>query len=373
MKRLYFLAAGLLFFLSMFAQSPQKLSYQAIIRNSAGKLVQNTTVGLRISILQGSVSGTEVYSETHTPLTNINGLITVEIGSGITPGNLSSIDWANGPYFLKSETDPSGGSNYSITGTTQLLSVPYALYSEKAANGFSGDYNDLINKPVIDGSETKVSSGYGIAISGNGTIAAPYVFSAAVNKIVITSSGSWSVPDNISKIKVELWGASGGGGGANLNQYSYYYVNGGDGGSGGFMATELNVTPNQQFQITIGAAGTAGVNSYYGYGDTDGGNGGDSWFDYLKAAGGKGGKRGSYSSVTVNGLQGTDNVGPLTAYADPSNSAILNVFQGLERSYIADRILTSNPGKGGSVINSYSSTFTTPKPGEAGCAIITLW
>jgi hypothetical protein len=85
---------------------------------------------MRISILQTSPSGTAVYVETQTPTTNTNGLVSIEIGGGtILSGNFSTIDWANGPYFIKTETDPTGGTSYTIAGTSELLSVPYALYS----------------------------------------------------------------------------------------------------------------------------------------------------------------------------------------------------------------------------------------------------
>ncbi len=112
----------------MFAQAPQKMSYQAVIRNSANNLVTNAPVKMRISILQGSASGTTVYSELHNPTTNANGLVSIEIGSGTSPvGTIGSINWGNGTYFLKTETDPTNATNYSIVGTSQLLSVPYAL------------------------------------------------------------------------------------------------------------------------------------------------------------------------------------------------------------------------------------------------------
>ncbi|MBP5412658.1 MAG: fibrobacter succinogenes major paralogous domain-containing protein [Bacteroidales bacterium] len=88
--------------------------------------------------------------ETHTTVTNANGLMTLQIGGGtVMNGDFASIDWANGPYFLKTETDPTGGTNYTIEGTQQMLSVPYALYAGHAANGFSGDYNDLTNVPPM--------------------------------------------------------------------------------------------------------------------------------------------------------------------------------------------------------------------------------
>jgi hypothetical protein len=381
MKKLFFLIAAIVAATCLVAQSPQKLSYQAVIRDASGKLVQGSTIGVRLTILQGSTTGTAVYTETHAALTNANGLIALEIGGGTTSGNFSAIDWAGGPYFLKTETDPAGGTNYTITGVSQLLSVPYALYSETAGNGFSGDYNDLTNKPVTDGSETKVQAGTNVTVTGNGTIPTPYIISSnnngypVNNKIVLTSSQTWSVPSNVSKIKVELWGASGGGGGAGTYSYSYNLTNGGDGGSGGYAEQEFSVVPSQQFTVVIGAAGSAGTNATYyypyWYGDTDGGNGGDSWFGTMKGAGGTGGKRGSYAGTVQNGQAGTANIGAITGYADDPNDNILDVFQGLPRSYIADRTLTSRPGKGGIFISGYS--LAAPKSGEGGCAVITFW
>ena len=143
---------------TLFAQAPEKFSYQAVVRNANNSLVSNAQVGVRVNILQGGVSGTLVYMETHSAVTNANGLITLQIGGGtVQQGVFAGIDWADGPYFLKTETDPNGGSDYSVTSTQQLLSVPYALYSKEAGNGFSGDYNDLTNTPVIPTVPTDVS------------------------------------------------------------------------------------------------------------------------------------------------------------------------------------------------------------------------
>ena len=124
---------------SIFAQAPQKMSYQAVIRNTSGALVSSASVGMKISILQGTATGTAVYTETQNASTNVNGLVSLEIGSGtVVLGTFASINWATGPYFIKTETDPAGGTNYSITGTSQLMSVPYALFSASGTPGPAG-------------------------------------------------------------------------------------------------------------------------------------------------------------------------------------------------------------------------------------------
>ena len=121
------------------AQAPNKMSYQAVIRDNSNALVTNQIVGMQISILQGAAGGTAVYAETQTPTSNANGLVSIEIGGGtVVSGNFSTIDWANGPYFIKTETDPAGGTNYTITGTSQLLSVPYAMYAANSGSSIPG-------------------------------------------------------------------------------------------------------------------------------------------------------------------------------------------------------------------------------------------
>ena len=139
MKKPLTLIAAVLISVQLFAQAPQKMSYQAVIRNAQNELVVNKPVKMRISILQGSAQGTSVYSELHNATTNANGLVSIEIGGGTSQqGTFSSINWGNGTYFLKTETDPAGGDNYSITGTSQLLSVPYALYAGTAGRVTNG-------------------------------------------------------------------------------------------------------------------------------------------------------------------------------------------------------------------------------------------
>lgn len=232
MKKVFTFLAAVLLTAPVWAQSPEKMSYQAVIRNSSEALVTNTTVGMQISILQGSATGTAVYVETQTPTTNANGLVSIEIGAGtVVSGTFASIDWANGPYFIKTETDPTGGTTYTITGTSQLLSVPYALHAKTAesitggitetdpifiaspANGITtSDITNWNNKldtevdgsvtneiqilsisndtiylsnggfvklPAVDGSETKVTAGSNVTITGSGTTASPYVINAS--------------------------------------------------------------------------------------------------------------------------------------------------------------------------------------------------
>lgn len=100
MKKLFTLVVSLAFSALVFAQSPQKMSYQAVVRNSADELVTGSNVGMQITILQGSAAGIAVYIETHTPMTNANGLVSLEIGGGtVVSGSFTAIDWANGPYF----------------------------------------------------------------------------------------------------------------------------------------------------------------------------------------------------------------------------------------------------------------------------------
>ncbi|MBP9792607.1 MAG: hypothetical protein KBC56_01250 [Flavobacterium sp.] len=152
-KRIINILMMSLFATTMLAQAPQKMSYQAVVRNAGNTLIANATVGMRISVLQGTANGTAVYVETQAPTTNANGLVTLEIGAGtVVSGTFAFISWGTNNYYIKTETDPTGGTNYTISGTTQLLSVPYALYAGNAgassqwgANGTDIYSNNLGN------------------------------------------------------------------------------------------------------------------------------------------------------------------------------------------------------------------------------------
>ena len=134
------------------------MSYQAVVRDAANGLIANQTVGMQISVLQGSDTGTAVYVETQTPTTNANGLASLEIGAGtIVAGTFASIDWSTGTYYIKTETDLAGGTSYTISGASQLLSVPYALYAG-GSNGNLGNGAAAGNTPYWNGTNWVTNS-----------------------------------------------------------------------------------------------------------------------------------------------------------------------------------------------------------------------
>ena len=177
-RQLAFLSKGLLFSIIFFfffiqtstAQAPDQFSYQGVVRDLSNNLITNTTLGVQITILQGSASGSNLFRETHTPVTNDAGLFSIEIGTGTNVnGSLSAINWEMGPFFIEQAIDPMGGTNYTITGTTQLLSVPYALYAKNAGRAASA--------AVADEASTLAASGAASLTVPLGTIL-PYAGNA---------------------------------------------------------------------------------------------------------------------------------------------------------------------------------------------------
>ena len=149
MKKIYTFFVVLFIVGSLMAQTPQSFKYQAVARDASGDVVADQAVGMQISILQGSTSGTAMYVETFTPTTNEFGLINLNIGAGtVVSGDFTTIDWSADTYFMKVEMDMTGGTTYEEYGTSPLLSVPYALHAKTAANTFSGNYSDLSGAPI---------------------------------------------------------------------------------------------------------------------------------------------------------------------------------------------------------------------------------
>lgn len=140
----------------LFAQSPQSFNYQGVARDLSGNPLPNQEISLRLSILQGSTSGQSVYREEHNVTTNGLGLFAVQVGNGSNPvATFDNIPWGNGPFFLQTEMDIAGNSNYQLVGTSQLLSVPYALYAENAAGYWEKDQFGLVFKDENQDTDVK--------------------------------------------------------------------------------------------------------------------------------------------------------------------------------------------------------------------------
>ncbi|MDD7915887.1 DUF1566 domain-containing protein [Polaribacter ponticola] len=149
MKKIFLILALVITTVSL-AQTPEKMSYQAIVRNTDGNLLSEKTVGMQISVLKSTSSGTAIYIETHSVTTNVNGLVTLEIGMGsVVTGDFSVINWGDDKYFIKTETDLEGASNYTISGTSQLLSVPYAFHAKTAGNLKNYKIGDFAHGGVV--------------------------------------------------------------------------------------------------------------------------------------------------------------------------------------------------------------------------------
>lgn len=140
---------AVLFALTSYAQAPQGFKYQAVIRDAGGNILNNQAVGMQMTIQQGSIGGTSVYQETFAGTTNAYGLMNLEIGSGtVVSGDFTTIDWSSGPYFIETAVDVTGGTSYSVMGTSQLMSVPYALHASTADNVINDAVDDADNDPT---------------------------------------------------------------------------------------------------------------------------------------------------------------------------------------------------------------------------------
>ena len=313
MKKHFTTAVLILFFCAaVMAQVPQKIKYQGIARNLTGAPIINQNISLRVSILQDTTNGPSVYVETFALTTNGFGLFSVSIGTGtVVSGSFAAIAWGQHEYYEQVEMDPTGGNSYAYVGASQLVSVPYALYSENSGNcGFT-------------------------------------------NMQVFSASGSFTIPNNVRKIMVEVWGAGGGGG-----TFSYPSTESG-GGGGGYGKEIFSVVPGTVYAVTVG---------YGGLGSTStGGDGGSSSFGALiSAGGGKGshanGGAGGYSTAAFN-IMGED------AY----NNGGSDIWGGIGanggvggKSFTAGR----QPGGGGGAGSPYNSPYSG---GNGGQGRVVVW
>jgi uncharacterized protein (TIGR02145 family) len=236
MKKLFTLLVPLLITYNVLSQAPQKMSYQCVVRNTAGTLVANQPVGIKISILQGSPTGNIAYLEIFNPnpQTNANGLVSIEIGGGIpVTGTFSTIDWSAGPYYLKTETDPAGGANYTISGTSQLLSVPYALYAKTVQNEMD---------PKVGSNSTNYLSKW----NGNALVKSTIFDNGNIGINTGSPSASFQVfnSDNLRQIATGLW--------ADMSSSSGGY---GLFASNAYLNLELNTLHFSNTHSTLGASG----------------------------------------------------------------------------------------------------------------------
>ncbi|MBL0007115.1 MAG: hypothetical protein IPP25_07990 [Saprospiraceae bacterium] len=215
MKQTALLICALFSLLSLQAQAPNRFNYQGVARQATGEVMPNRNIGIRANILSDAPDGSIQYSETHTVTTNQLGLFVLSIGGGIViSGDFEDILWDGKDNFLKIEIDPNGGNDYSFNGTTQLLSVPYAIHSQNASeiggNAVSATiptdgqvlkWDDNANQWVpADGSQNiAYTAGAGIAIDAGNTI----INTSPNQPISMTGSGATNVTGTYPNFTIE--------------------------------------------------------------------------------------------------------------------------------------------------------------------------
>jgi hypothetical protein len=172
MRYIYLFLA--VFFIKLaYTQSPQSFKYQTTVRDNSGNLLSNKLVAFRVSLLQGSASGSITYAERHSIATNDFGIANFNVGQGsVLQGIFSTINWGNGPYFLKIELDLNNGTNYAFMGSSQLLSVPFAMYAANSGNATDDKDKDSTNEIQslsITGSKLNLSKSNSITIDTDTT------------------------------------------------------------------------------------------------------------------------------------------------------------------------------------------------------------
>lgn len=251
-KQIYLIISIVLFSGLILAQTPQSFKYQAVARNSNGTLIQNQLVAFRISILEGSPSGTLVYQERHTLTTSNYGSVNLDIGLGtVLQGTFSSIIWSAGQMFLKVELDPAGGTAYLDMGTTQLLSVPYALYSRSSENGVPvGSAGQTLRSDGTSWIPNSTIYNNGSRI-GIGTLTPANVLDiAGANNYDLTiSEGDMRIGNNSYRLKFGVATEGGGAGVSGIMQY---------GQPGGYNVFNLGSQGNNILQLN-GSLNRAGI------------------------------------------------------------------------------------------------------------------
>ena len=420
--------AGFLICLGVYAQAPEAINYQAVVRDGTGAIVANQNVGIQLSVLQGSATGITVYQETFSPTTNTFGLVTMQIGTGTTQtGSFNTIDWGSGPYFIETAVDVTGGTNYVSISTTQFMSVPYALHSKtvdttflnNAINSVSTDDQNITGSMIngtdlIIGIENGTSDTVDLssltdadADSTNElqalSLSADTLFLTNGNSVYLgnlsgfssggnsgvefidSGSGSFTVPSGVTFLIVELYGGGGGGGNGGYCGSSGSCVSsgGGGGGSGGFRKATVPVSQGQVYNYIIGVGGLGGNNGALTSFDTivvaggiKGGNGFAVYSPSPQGTGGSGGGSGPYgnngtvgwyysSSGNGGGPGGIGGDGPFQIGAGGNGAdAVPNWTDGNDGS--DGSVASGGGGGGGCVRNSTTGAGSIPGIGGKG-------
>ena len=280
-----------------FAQAPEGINYQSVLRNLDGTILSNSSVGMQLSILQGSSTGTTIYSESHSVSTNDYGLINVVLGDGaIESGDFSTIDWANGPYFLEIAVDENGGTNYAALGTQQLISVPYALYAKTAGNGPQGAQGE------------QGLSAYEVWLSlGNTGTETDFINSLTGPAGADGTTGPPGTPGND--------GANGLDGANGQSAYELWLAQGNTGTEADFLNSLVGPQGTAGVDGTNGIDGINGTNGIDGTNGTDGQSAYEIWLaqgnigteaDFLNSLVGPQGAPGTNGTDGVNGINGVD-------------------------------------------------------------------
>jgi hypothetical protein len=200
MKKICSLFVFVLIIANAIAQLPGNISYQAVIRDVNNNLVTNQNIRIRLSILNAPTSTTPLWQEVQTPNTNDNGLISLQLGQYVAfPANLFR---DNGTLFLKTEVDPTGGTSYSISGTSQLLSTPYAMYARDVENNNDADAdpNNELQTISLSGTVLSLSHGGGsVVLPSSGGGGDNWGTQVAITNSTLSGNGTTASPLGIAQ------------------------------------------------------------------------------------------------------------------------------------------------------------------------------